>query len=141
LNYDLAEKAIASSATQQNENNTHNGVANSTAALSQNSSSPRTASSTPYEKTFPRVFGVWGEVWEDKCRILRDQSPYGHFPSYRIRCLIVKGNDDLRQEWIAMQVMIIFRSIFEEEKINLWLRPYDIIITSSNSGLIGARLC
>lgn len=31
---------------------------------------------------FPRVLEPWGEEWRDKIEIYKEESPYGHFPSY-----------------------------------------------------------
>ena len=47
-----------------------------------------------------------------------------------------KANDDLRQELLAMQLIKRFQEIFLEANIPLKLRPYEILITSSSSGLI-----
>lgn len=49
---------------------------------------------------------------------------------------MVKGGDDLRQELICMQVMRKLKRIFENAGINLWLRIYDIIVISADSGII-----
>lgn len=85
----------------------------------------------------PRRFGPWGEIWEDKTKNIAKCSPYGHFPSYQLRTLIIKGGDDLRQELIAMQIIKQIYKIFKKAELSLYLRPYDIIVTSSNSGIIG----
>jgi phosphatidylinositol kinase/protein kinase (PI-3 family) len=50
--------------------------------------------------------------------------------------MIVKANDDLRQEVLAVQLMKRMSKIFEEANINCYLRPYEIFITSSSSGII-----
>jgi phosphatidylinositol 4-kinase B len=52
--------------------------------------------------------------------------------------MIVKANDDLRQENLAMQLMKRLIMIFENVglKNSIYLRPYEIFITSSNSGMI-----
>jgi phosphatidylinositol 4-kinase len=52
--------------------------------------------------------------------------------------MIVKANDDLRQENLAMQLMKRLQGIFEDAglKNSIYLRPYEIFITSSNSGMI-----
>lgn len=52
--------------------------------------------------------------------------------------MIVKANDDLRQENLAMQLMKRLQSIFDSAglKSSIYLRPYEIFITSSNSGMI-----
>ena len=86
----------------------------------------------------PRKVGPWGEIWEDLAKNISLTSPYGHFPSYQVRTLIVKGGDDLRQELIAMQLMMQINKIFKKAELNIYLRPYDIIVTSANSGIIGS---
>lgn len=50
--------------------------------------------------------------------------------------MIVKGHDDLRQELLAMQVINKAHEIFKENSLNLYLRPYDILVISCNSGLL-----
>lgn len=47
---------------------------------------------------------------------------------------MVKGGDDLRQEIIAMQLIKTFKRLFIAQ--NIQLQPYEIIVTSHNSGLI-----
>ena len=42
----------------------------------------------------------------------------------------------MRQELLAMQLIKRFQEVFKEAEIPLKLRPYDILITSSSSGLI-----
>lgn len=46
----------------------------------------------------------------------------------------------MRQELIAMQVIEQISKIFKRGKLNLYLRPYEIIVTSVNSGIIGEYL-
>ena len=53
--------------------------------------------------------------------------------------MIIKGGDDLRQEIICMQLIIKFKEIFQEEDLQLYLRPYEIIVTSPNSGILGLK--
>ena len=38
-------------------------------------------------------------------RRIREGSPYGHFPNWRLLSVIVKCGDDLRQELLAYQVL------------------------------------
>jgi len=40
-----------------------------------------------------------------------------------------------------MQVMEEIRKIFEKAGINLFIRTYDIIVISANSGIIGKKIC
>eukprot|EP01017_Pseudomicrothorax_dubius_P051338 TRINITY_DN9863_c0_g1_i1.p1 TRINITY_DN9863_c0_g1~~TRINITY_DN9863_c0_g1_i1.p1 ORF type:complete len:416 (-),score=65.38 TRINITY_DN9863_c0_g1_i1:17-1264(-) len=78
----------------------------------------------------------FGEPWAEKAKELQKKSPYGHFPSYKLRALIIKGDDDLRQEIIAMQIISRIHRIFKKAALSLYLRPYEILVTSANSGII-----
>lgn len=50
--------------------------------------------------------------------------------------MIVKANDDVRQEQFAMQLISQMDQIFTMYKCNLWLCPYEIMATGPNCGLI-----
>jgi len=50
--------------------------------------------------------------------------------------LIAKSNDDLRQEVFIMQVITYFHDIWAVAKLNLPLKPYQILSTSQTCGLI-----
>ena len=45
------------------------------------------------------------EPWEEKVQRIRDSSPYGHLPNWRLMSAIVKCGDDLRQELMVYQVL------------------------------------
>jgi len=79
---------------------------------------------------------IWSENWEDLCESIRAESGFGSFVSWKLRAVIVKGLDDMRQECLAMQMIKKFKIIFEEAGLSLWLRPYDILIFSHNMGII-----
>ncbi|CAD8148734.1 unnamed protein product [Paramecium octaurelia] len=79
---------------------------------------------------------VWEQSWDERIENYKKDSRYSHFPSYRIRPIIIKGGDDLRQEMFAIQIMKQFNKIFKEAEVNLYLRPYQIIVTSANSGIV-----
>ncbi|CAO1305697.1 unnamed protein product [Diamesa tonsa] len=76
------------------------------------------------------------EPWHEKERQIRESSPYGHLQNWRLLSAIVKCGDDLRQELMATQLLQIFKSIWTEENIDLWVRPYQIVCLSNDSGLI-----
>nr|DBA13827.1 TPA: hypothetical protein GDO54_004863 [Pyxicephalus adspersus] len=76
------------------------------------------------------------EPWEEKVRRIREGSPYGHFPNWRLLSVIVKCGDDLRQELLASQVLKQLQSIWETERVPLWIRPYKILVISADSGMI-----
>uniref|UniRef100_A0A914RZT0 PI3K/PI4K catalytic domain-containing protein n=1 Tax=Parascaris equorum TaxID=6256 RepID=A0A914RZT0_PAREQ len=91
------------------------------------------------------------EPWEEKQARIREASPYGRNPKWRLLPVIVKTGDDLRQELLAYQLLTTLkvliscgyqlgswklRNIWLEEKVPLYLRPYKIVVCSQNSGMI-----
>ncbi|XP_064416692.1 phosphatidylinositol 4-kinase beta isoform X3 [Latimeria chalumnae] len=76
------------------------------------------------------------EPWQEKVRRMREGSPYGHLPNWRLLSVIVKCGDDLRQELLAYQVLQQLQSIWEQERVPLWIKPYKILVISSDSGMI-----
>jgi len=98
---------------------------------------PKTVDAYPLDKE-PEIigWGPWDELWEYKKNVIRQKSIFGHYQSYKLRSLIVKANDDLRQELIAMQIMKKFTSIWKEAGLGLKVRTYDILVTSEDSGII-----
>ncbi|XP_043936408.1 phosphatidylinositol 4-kinase beta-like isoform X2 [Protopterus annectens] len=76
------------------------------------------------------------EPWEEKVRRIREGSPYGHLPNWRLLSVIVKCGDDLRQELLAYQVLKQLQAIWEQERVPLWIKSYKIIVISSDSGMI-----
>jgi len=53
-----------------------------------------------------------------------------------LRTWIFKSNDDLRQELLAVQLIKRLKKIFDEANLSLYLRPYEIHITSHTSGYL-----
>lgn len=78
----------------------------------------------------------WAPTWAEICQNTRAESPFGHYKSWKARGVIVKCHDDLRQEFLAMQIIKKAKDIFKKEYVNVFLRPYDILIISHNSGMI-----
>lgn len=79
---------------------------------------------------------VLKEPWEEKEARIREASPYGHVPNWRLLPMIVKCGDDLRQEQLAYQLLLQFQAIWNQERVPLRLRPYAVVVTSNDSGLI-----
>ena len=50
--------------------------------------------------------------------------------------MMVKANDDCRQEVMAMQLIKRLQQLFRKTSHKLYLRPYEILITSSSSAMI-----
>lgn len=85
-------------------------------------------------------FGPWDLLWNYKAEVIKRESPYNEFPSYKLRQVIVKGGDDLRQEIVAMQLIKKLQSVFQKEGASLVLLTYEIVVINSSSGIIGT-LC
>ena len=79
---------------------------------------------------------VYGEKWNDRRERLRRKSPHGSRPGWDLRCVIVKSGDDCRQELLSMQLIRTFHTIFLEAGLPLWLRPYEVLVTSNRTALI-----
>lgn len=50
--------------------------------------------------------------------------------------MIVKAKDDVRQEQFAVQLISQISQIFKIKKIPIWLKPYEILATGANCGII-----
>ncbi|XP_027359618.1 phosphatidylinositol 4-kinase beta 1-like isoform X2 [Abrus precatorius] len=77
-----------------------------------------------------------GELWVVKKERIRKASVHGNFPGWDLRSVIVKSGDDCRQEHLAVQLISHFYDIFQEAGLPLWLRPYEVLCTSSYTALI-----
>ncbi|GFO28943.1 phosphatidylinositol 4-kinase beta-like [Plakobranchus ocellatus] len=76
------------------------------------------------------------EPWEDKVARIRATSPYGHLPNWQLMSVIVKVGDDLRQELLVYQVLKRLKASWAEERLPLWIKPYKIVVTDRDSGMI-----
>ena len=61
-------------------------------------------------------------------------SKFKEFHTYRVKCFIAKANDDLVQEMFALQLIKKFEEIFHD--VGIFVKSYEVIITSESSGLI-----
>jgi phosphatidylinositol 4-kinase len=80
----------------------------------------------------------FGETLEAKASRLRAQSPFGWQERWNLYSMIVKHGDELRQEQLAVQLVAVFLKIWQEARLPLYLRPYSILVTSAESGIIEA---
>ncbi|KAH7415708.1 hypothetical protein KP509_14G057500 [Ceratopteris richardii] len=77
-----------------------------------------------------------GELWEAKKERIRKTSKYGGMSGWDLFSVIVKSGDDCRQEHLAVQLISHFYDIYQEAGLPLWLRPYEVLVTSSYTALI-----
>ena len=82
------------------------------------------------------VSQAFGESWASKKARVQQTSPEGGRKGWELVSLIVKSNDDLRQEVCALQLIGLFQKIFGDANLDLWLQPYTIISTGATSGLV-----
>jgi hypothetical protein len=81
---------------------------------------------------------VFRESWMSKQERVRQKSAFGDHPGWRLLAVLIKGNDDLRQEQLAAQLIQRMASILAREKVQVWLCPYEIIATTDRGGIIEA---
>ncbi|CAI5741800.1 unnamed protein product [Hyaloperonospora brassicae] len=85
------------------------------------------------------VESAFGESFEEKKERLRDTS--SHVAALQPKdwdcvALIVKSNDDLRQEVLCQQIIRQLQDIFQSADLPLRLLPYEIVATSASTGMI-----
>ncbi|MCQ2815688.1 MAG: hypothetical protein MJ252_00330 [archaeon] len=88
------------------------------------------------DKDIEMIRNSFGNDWDEEEKEIKKESKFRNFSSLKLVSFIAKANDDLRQEQMTMQIIKKFQNIFEKEGLPLKLCPYEIIITSSSSGLI-----
>jgi hypothetical protein len=81
---------------------------------------------------------VFKENWKQKEDRLRSQSAYGNHPGWRLLPILLKANDDLRQEQLASQLIYRISLILARESVPVWLCPYEILAITESGGIIEA---
>ncbi|CAM9282162.1 unnamed protein product [Pylaiella littoralis] len=86
----------------------------------------------------PKV--IFKERWRQKEARLRTASKLGQAREWRLLPVIVKAGDDLRQEQLASQFFALAHRILKQSLLHsrAGLRPYDIVATSHDAGIIEA---
>lgn len=79
---------------------------------------------------------AFGERWAEKKSRICARSPYGRHEGWDLISVIVKSNDDLRQEAFVMQLIQLCQEAFELAGLELWLLPYRIVSTGRSTGII-----
>ncbi|KAJ8606095.1 hypothetical protein CTAYLR_005197 [Chrysophaeum taylorii] len=74
-------------------------------------------------------------IWEQRQAALRTQSQYGHVPGWRLASFLVKADDELRREQLAMQFVRLVREILSDAGVG-WLRPYAVVCAGTRAGLV-----
>ena len=82
------------------------------------------------------VIEYFDQNYSDLIKEKKQKSEYKYYDTYSLKSFIFKSNDDLRQELLALQLIKKIKSIFESSRLHLKLFPYEILITSKDSGLM-----
>jgi hypothetical protein len=98
------------------------------------------------EKPIPKILlgkdlldQVFGHPWTDKCREIREASPYGNIKGWRLASFIMKAGEDIRREAFVMQIIKKMRQWFNDEipeAFRPYLRPYTIMCVGGDAGLV-----
>lgn len=81
---------------------------------------------------------VFKENWKEKEHRVRQTSKEGGNANWRLLPILIKSNDDLRQEQLASQLIRCMASILACANVPVWLYPYDIVALSFRGGIIEA---
>jgi hypothetical protein len=81
---------------------------------------------------------VFKENWKEKEERLRSHSAFGSHPGWRLVPILIKANDDLRQEQLASQLIYRMAVILARERVPVWLCPYEILAITLSGGIIEA---
>ena len=76
------------------------------------------------------------DKWKNISEAFQKNSVYKDKKSLRLLPMMVKANDDCRQEVMAMQLIKRMQQICKKSNKSLRFRPYEILITSSSSAMI-----
>ncbi len=76
------------------------------------------------------------EPWNEKEARIKEASPYGIYPNWRLLPVIIKSGDDLRQELMAYQFLSKLQEIWKTEHVPVYVRPSNILVLSNDSGMI-----
>eukprot|EP00934_Nitzschia_sp_Nitz4_P003317 Nitzschia sp. Nitz4//scaffold155_size52807//3660//7830//NITZ4_006790-RA/size52807-processed-gene-0.13-mRNA-1//-1//CDS//3329537351//3307//frame0 len=79
---------------------------------------------------------AFGERWAEKRSRIAASSPDAASPGWELSGVIVKANDDLRQEAFVMQLIELCQEAFDEAGLELWMLPYRILSTGRTTGII-----
>jgi len=79
---------------------------------------------------------VFKEDWQTKTERLRQRSAFGSHPGWSLLPVLIKSNDDLRQEQLAAQLIQRMALILARGRVPVWLYPYDIVALTGRGGII-----
>ena len=79
---------------------------------------------------------IFQEDWERRKERLASASSYSQLPGWDVFSVIVKSSTDMRQEFLAFQLVREYEKIFKSANLSIYLRPFKILVASNGGGLI-----
>jgi phosphatidylinositol 4-kinase len=86
--------------------------------------------------SFRSTADVFGAPFEAMQARLARGSEYAALPGWQVLTVVVKAGDELRQERFAMELIRTFDAIFRRAGLPLALRPYRIVASGPDCGLL-----
>ncbi|KAJ4458762.1 putative Phosphatidylinositol 4-kinase [Paratrimastix pyriformis] len=90
----------------------------------------------PYSLAPANPAETFFETFRQRCDRIKAVSPDGHRPGWNLESFIVKESDDVRQDQLITQLLAVFLKLSVAEGVNIWLKPYTIVVTGPASGLV-----
>lgn len=79
---------------------------------------------------------IFQEDWELRKERLARASIYSQLPGWEVFSVIVKSSTDMRQEYLAFQLIREYQKIFKTTNLPVFLRPFKILVGPNGGGLI-----
>ena len=95
---------------------------------------PNVSRTRPRPSVGPVPTVVFKEDWKTKTERLRKSSVYGSHDGWRLIPILIKSNDDLRQEQLASQLIQRMALILAKANIPVWIKPYEIVALTGRGG-------
>ena len=84
----------------------------------------------------PKIYEYFDQKYSNLIKEKKAKSRYKDYDTYFLKSFIFKSNDDLRQELLTLQLIKKLKMIYNSAGLHLKLFPYEILITSKESGII-----
>mmetsp|Transcript_8469 Transcript_8469/g.27744 ORF Transcript_8469/g.27744 Transcript_8469/m.27744 type:complete len:657 (+) Transcript_8469:49-2019(+) len=87
--------------------------------------------------TSPLLRRIYAPCWRDREEALRKTSRFASLPGWRMASFLVKADDELRREILAMQAVRLLGEICLEEDVkSAWFQPYSLVCAGRGAGLV-----
>ncbi|KAL0265889.1 UNVERIFIED_CONTAM: hypothetical protein PYX00_011606 [Menopon gallinae] len=74
--------------------------------------------------------------WDERVEAIKKASAFRSLRKYNVVSFIVKSGADFKQELVAYQLLTEMKSVWGEEKQDIWIKNYGIYLVGSCSGIV-----